>query len=95
MNTNEMTFKMTHHCMKQALAKGIDPLDILEAASYPTVVYESRRYPGQMRHVRGDLCVIIAEDGVTIVTVYLNVVETDLRPDQTDRDALRYGKGRR
>jgi hypothetical protein len=56
------------------------------AATEPTVRYESRRNGGGMRHVRGDVVAIV--DRGAVITFYRNVVETPLRADQTDADAL-------
>jgi hypothetical protein len=48
-----------------------------------------------MRHIRGDVVAVVHPPSQKIVTVYRNVTETDLRPDQTDADAQRYGRSRR
>lgn len=87
---NGITFTLTYHAAKQALSKGISLFDVLEAAAYPSCRYENRRHAGQMRHIKGDIVAVIAEDGCTVITVYANVRETAPRADQTDRDAQRY-----
>lgn len=56
------------------------------AATEPSTTYASRRNGGGMRHVRGDVVAIV--DRGAVITFYRNVVETPLRPDQTDADAL-------
>lgn len=87
-----MTYQMTHHARTQAQAKGFLTADVYMAASQPSITYANGRFEGQMRHIRGNIVAVVK--GETIITVYENVRETDLRPDQKDRDALRYGKGR-
>lgn len=87
---NGITFTLTYHAAKQALTKGYDLFDVLEAAAYPSTVYANGRYEGQMRHIKGDIVAIVDEASGHIVTVYANVRETAPRRDQTDRDAQRY-----
>lgn len=94
MTAQGVTFRLSRHAAEQALAKGFDLMDILEAAAYPSTRYENRRHAGQMRHIRGDIVTVIAEDGCTIVTVYVNVKETAVRPDQRDADAQKYAQSR-
>ena len=65
---------------------------IMDAARFPSVRYENGRFPGQYRHIRDGWVAVVA--GNRVVTFYENVVETDLRPDQTDDDATAYAKKR-
>jgi hypothetical protein len=85
-------FRLHPHAAKMAATKGFSERDVLDAANNPTHTYENGRYAGQMRHVRGNLCVIVDPIRRVIVTVYANTVETALRGDQADRDALQYGR---
>lgn len=87
-------YRLTKHAADQATAKGWSHDDVLEAANNHQTRYENGRYPDQFRHIRGDIVAVVHEPSKTIRTVYANVKETDLRPDQTDRDAQRYGRGR-
>lgn len=74
--------RISDHAKAQAEAKGWSLHDVWLAHVDPDVRYPSGRYPGQQRHIRGDLVVIVDEARNKAVTVYLNVKETDLRPDQ-------------
>lgn len=74
--------RITAHCRKQAALKEIG-IDKIEAAFHePETEYPSGSHPGQVRKVRGGICIIVAEDLTTIVTVYLHCIQTELRPDQ-------------
>jgi hypothetical protein len=84
----------TRHCARQAASKGIPLMDVLQAANAPTTRYESRRGTGQWRHIRGSIVAVVDPIALEIITVYANVVETDLRPDQQDADAAAYGQRR-
>ncbi len=82
------------HAAQQATAKGWSHEEIADAANDPHTTYENGRYPGQMRHIKGDICAVVDPVARKVVTVYRNVAETDLRPDQNDSDARRYGARR-
>jgi hypothetical protein len=60
------------------------------AANLPSVTYPNGRVPGQMRHIKDGMVAVVDPKSQKIITFYENVVETDLRPDQTDKDALTY-----
>lgn len=83
-------YRLTRHAERQAAAKGWTEKDVLLAAESPLHTYPSGRVPGQLRHVRGDIVAIVEPKSRKVVTVYADVVETDLRRDQTDEDARRY-----
>ena len=85
-----MGYRLTRHAWDQAISKGFDRAAVLLAAGDPTVTYENGRYPGQYRHIRDGIVAVVDRDRETIVTVYANVRETALRPDQTDADARRW-----
>ena len=85
-------YRITHHARTQADAKGFSIGEVQAAAMHPTITYANGRFPSQMRHIRGNVVAIVDVPKRMIVTVYSNVVETPLRPDQTDADALAYGK---
>lgn len=89
-----MTYTLHPHALKQASLKGISTNSVLQAANHPTITYENRRFEGQRRHIRDDVVAVVDEARSLVITVYRNVVETDLRADQTDSDALKYGKRR-
>lgn len=61
--------------------KGWTLHEVFLAQTDPDVSYPSR-HPGQVRRIRGNLVVIVDEAANRVITVYENVVETALRPDQ-------------
>lgn len=75
-------FTITAHARKQIDEKGFDVNAVLAAADYPHVSYDNGYYPGQRRHIRGDLAVIVDPTSKRIVTVYAHKVETETREDQ-------------
>lgn len=87
-------YSLSGHAAQQARAKGWNPSDVVQAANDPHTTYANGRYEGQMRHIRGDIVAVVHPESKKVVTVYQNVKETDLRPDQKDADAQRYGKSR-
>lgn len=92
--TDAPDYRLTHHAQKQAAAKGWSSEDVLLAANNPLHTYPSGRVPGQVRHVRGDLVAIVDPAQKRVITVYQDVIETDVRRDQTDSDAHRYAHRR-
>ena len=87
-------YRLTAHALRQSLAKGFNPDAVLRAASDPAITYANGRYVGQVRHIRDGIVAVVDPTAHSVITVYANVVETDLRPDQKDADAVRYGRGR-
>lgn len=73
---------LTRHAERQAVEKGFSFEEIIAAAYEPEITYESYRHPGQRKHIRGTLCVVIDPAQEKVITVFLHLVETDLRPDQ-------------
>ena len=93
MNMNALTVCVSEHAERQAVAKGWTRDDIIDAVCSPHTTYPSLKYPGQVRMIKGDLCVVVEPASNRVVTVYKNVVETDLRPDQIARgDKIRRGR---
>ena len=84
-------FTFSVHAVKQAQAKGMDLAAVRDAAQDPTITYANGRYAGQMRHIKGSIVAVVDPAKQIVVTVYENMTETALRPDQTDRDAMAYG----
>ncbi len=74
--------RITHHAKRQAEAKGFAPRAVALAAQDPDVRYPSRNHPGQERRIRGGICAVVDPATDTVVTVYLHLVVTPLRPDQ-------------
>ncbi len=83
-------YTLSGHAAQQARAKGWSEDDVLHAANHHEVAYDNGRYPDQKRHIRGDIVAVVHPASKKVVTVYKNVAETELRPDQNDADAQRY-----
>lgn len=90
-----MDFKMSRHCAEKVVSAGISADAISEAYSNPDTTYPSHRYPNQEKRIGAGLCLCVDRTTGVIVTVFQHKVETALRPDQTDRDALAYGRRQR
>jgi hypothetical protein len=75
-------YTISKHAAQQAEQKGWTLAEIYAAANSPVITYQNGRYPNQMRHIRGDVVAIVDPKAQRIITVYKNVVETPLRPDQ-------------
>jgi hypothetical protein len=63
---------------------------VMAAALSPTVRYESRRNGGGFRHIRDGIVAVV--DRGSLITFYVDRVETPLRPDQKDADALAHAR---
>ena len=87
-------YTLSGHAAQQARSKGWTEDDVLRAANDPQTTYANGRYEGQKRHIRGDLVAVVHPESQKVVTIYQNVKETALRPDQSDADALRYNARR-
>jgi len=84
-------YSLQPHAKRQTESKGFSFESVLEAANNPSISYESLRFPGQLRRIRGGIVTVCDPETMTIITVYENTKETVLRPDQTDHDARSYG----
>lgn len=74
---------ITRHAKVQAARKGWSPKAVFLAACDPDVTYPSGpAHPGQERRIRGDLVAVVDRATETVITVYLNITRTALRPDQ-------------
>lgn len=88
-------FTLTRHAYAKvngdvALARRVG-----KAANMPSVTYPNGRVPGQMRHIRDGMVAVVDPNSRKIITFYENIVETDIRPDQKDKDALTYAERKR
>jgi hypothetical protein len=80
---NMSDVKFSRHFIETFRAKGFTPAQVQDAVEHPYKVTPVTRYPGQTRRCgRLGVAVVVAEDGVTLVTLYLDGVRTALRPDQ-------------
>lgn len=73
---------LSKHCVLQAREKGFSLEAIRAAAVDPDVTYESHRHPGQYKHIKDGLCVVVDHEKAVIITAFLHHVRTALRPDQ-------------
>jgi hypothetical protein len=92
--TDAPEYRLTYHAQQQATAKGWSSAQVLEAANRPQHTSPSSRFPGQWRHVRGEIVAVVDPADHRVITVYQDVRETSVRADQTDRDAQRYASRR-
>ena len=82
MNAKRLGYSFTRHAKDQAFKKGFSLDDVLKAASEPEITYGNGMAQGQDRHIRGDIVAIVDIVDRRIITVYENVKETEVRPDQ-------------
>lgn len=82
--TNHPAPTITRHAAEQAKSKGFSARDTWLAMTDPDVTYPSnpKKYPGQIRRIRGNIVAVVDEAKNLAITFYENVVETTLRPDQ-------------
>lgn len=90
-----MQYELSGHARRQAKEKGFSEDAVLRAAHQPSVTYDNGRYPGQKRHIRDGVVAVVDPERGRVVTVYSNVEKTKLRTNQTDRDAINYGRQNR
>lgn len=75
-------YRITPHAARQAAAKGVSEDFLLDVANNPSVSYSNGRYPGQMRHIKDGWVAVVSPVEQVVITLYRNVLETPLRPDQ-------------
>lgn len=82
--TNHPAPTITRHAAEQAKAKGFSARETWLAMTDPDVTYPSnpKKYPGQVRRIRGHIVAVVDEKMNRAITFYENVVETALRADQ-------------
>lgn len=84
--------EVTPHFKKQMLAKGFTGNQVSTALRDPDKVTPVTKYPGQRRYCGDGVAVVVEPAGgnaYRLVTLYLDGVVTELRPDQmNDQDAL-------
>jgi hypothetical protein len=84
---------LTAHAVRTISAKGISPQTVREVWESPDVTYPSHRHPGQHKRVGKGLCLACDDQTGRIITVFVDRVETDLRPDQRrDADAVAWAR---
>ena len=80
MNGHQGPVNFTRHFVATVAAKGFTAEQIMEAIRKPYKITDVTRHPGQKRYCGAGVAVVMAGD--TAITVYLDGVVTDLRPDQ-------------
>lgn len=87
---------ITGHARGQAAEKGFSEADLIACVDNPQHTYESHRFPGQLKHVRGGLTVAVDPSRKTAITVFKDQEHTPLRADQAnDKDAQAYAAKQR
>lgn len=77
-------FDMTQHATRVMHEKGFDPTTVARTLRNPSEVYPSGNHPGQYRITGNGLCIVGKPEGdvFVIITMYLDRIITELRPDQ-------------
>ena len=85
-------FSMTAHAVRTIESKGF-PLSVVQAVwQDPDTRYPSFKHPGQHKRTGQGVCLCCDDDTGRVITVFINETATDLRPDQTDADAVRWAR---
>ena len=89
--TSNDHIEATDHIKRQMAAKGITSTQVYDALRHPYKVTAVTRYPGQLRYCGSGVAVIVQPRNGThaLITVYLDGVVTDLRPDQLNDPTAR------
>jgi hypothetical protein len=82
---------ITRHAAEKAQALGLTE-EAVKAVMTGWTGQSPSRIEGQRRYVRGDVCVVVDEARFVAITLYRNVEETALRPDQKAK-GVRKGAG--
>ena len=77
-----MALSITRHAVEQCKAKGFKLRDVVDAVQRPDFSYDSFKHQGQRKYIANGLCVVVDEARCQIITVFLHLVRTELRPDQ-------------
>lgn len=75
-------FTLTRHLKEQAKTKGVSLLNILEVLKQPSITYANGMAEDQERFIGNGIVVVVDVLSGHAITVYENVRETDVRPDQ-------------
>ncbi len=92
-------FTLTQHAYAKIGGDAVLAAQVLDAAEYPHVTYgvtNQRNTLGQrqQRHIRNGMVAVVDPISHKVITFYADVVETDIRPDQTDEAAQEYAAKR-
>lgn len=97
MDLSSLTPKVTKHFLATVKSKGFDPHAVIATIKSPTEVYPSRSHPGQWRVTGNGLCVVGRPEAgeFVLITIYLDRVLTEVRPDQLNTaEGRRYAERR-
>lgn len=64
--------KVSRHAAERAKQRGTSLAALINVVLDPSLVYESKKFPGQMRYVKGDYCVAFDPKTMVIITVFYN-----------------------
>lgn len=81
---------LTRHVLDQAYEKHFAIQDIIDTIDNPADVNENLLHPGQQRHMKDKICVVVDPATKSAITCFANWVATAPRADQTDAAALEY-----
>lgn len=70
MNVNGFT--LSKHAIDRMTDRGMTMETLIDILLNPSVTYESNKFPGQMRYVKGDYCVCVDPIRKTIPTLFYN-----------------------
>jgi hypothetical protein len=82
-----MSFIITDHFKSQMRAKGFTGEQVIACLKSPEKITDVRRYPGQKRYCGHGVAVVVAKDGITLITLYVDGIVTPIRPDQMNDSA--------
>lgn len=85
MNGHQGPVNFTRHFVSTVASKGFTAEQVMSAIRNPYKITDVTRHPGQKRYCGAGVAVVMAGD--TAITVYLDGVVTDLRPDQMNDPA--------
>jgi hypothetical protein len=83
-------WRLSRHVIEQTALKGFSIEDVMETIDNPHDVNDNLLHPGQQRHMRDKICVVVDPATKSAITVFANWVATAPRADQTDAAALEY-----
>lgn len=65
-------FTLSRHAAERMNDRGLTMAALIDILLNPAITYESSKFPGQMRYVKGDYCVCVDPVRKTIPTLFYN-----------------------
>lgn len=65
-------FTITRHAQERMEKRGMTLAILADILQNPAITYESGKFPGQMRYVKGDYCVCVDPIRKVIPTLFYN-----------------------